>query len=110
MTMYENVYKHYENRHKIKDLNICGEVLLQKYPKDYAAFKWSLERNFMSLGNMVITSKTLYDEYCSWLFDILFEVEKRINIENYDDYQKRVFGFFVRTIISDLVIKQTVKG
>ena len=72
MTMYENVYKHYENRHKIKDLNICGEVLLQKYPKDYAAFKWSLERNFMSLGNMVITSKTLYDEYCSWLFDILF--------------------------------------
>lgn len=93
MTMYENVYKHYENRHKIKDLNICGEVLLQKYPKDYAAFKWSLERNFMSLGNMVITSKTLYDEYCSWLFDILFEVEKRTNIENYDDYQKRVFGF-----------------
>ena len=110
MTMYENVYKHYENRHKIKDLNICGEVLLQKYPKDYAAFKWSLERNFMSLGNMVITSKTLYDEYCSWLFDILFEVEKRTNIENYDDYQKRVFGFFVRTIISDLVIKQAVKG
>ena len=93
MTMYENVYKHYENRHNIKDLNICVEVLLQKYPKDYASFKWSLERNFMSLGNMVITSKTLYDEYCSWLFDILFEVEKRTNIENYDDYQKRVFGF-----------------
>ena len=52
MTMYENVYKHYENRHKIKDLNICGEVLLQKYPKDYAAFKWSLERNFMFIVHL----------------------------------------------------------
>jgi hypothetical protein len=109
MTMYENVYKHYENRHKIKDLNICGEVLLQKYPKDYAAFKWSLERNFMSLGNMVITSKTLYDEYCSWLFDILFEVEKRTNIENYDDYQKRVFGFLSERLFRTWLLNRPLK-
>lgn len=109
MTMYENVYKHYENRHKIKDLNICGEVLLRKYPKDYAAFKWSLERNFMSLGNMVITSKTLYDEYCSWLFDILFEVEKRTNIENYDDYQKRVFGFLSERLFRTWLLNRPLK-
>lgn len=109
MTMYENVYKHYENRHKIKDLNICGEVLLQKYPKDYAAFKWSLERNFMSLGNMVITSKTLYDEYCSWLFDILFEVEKELILKTMMII-RNVYLVFVRTIISDLVIKQAVEG
>ena len=109
MTMYENVYKHYENRHKIKDLNICDEVLLQKYPKDYAAFKWSLERNFMSLGNMVITSKTLYDEYCSWLFDILFEVEKRTNIENYDDYQKRVFGFLSERLFRTWLLNRPLK-
>ena len=107
--LYENVYKHYENRHKIKDLNICGEVLLQKYPKDYAAFKWSLERNFMSLGNMVITSKTLYDEYCSWLFDILFEVEKRTNIENYDDYQKRVFGFLSERLFRTWLLNRPLK-
>ncbi len=43
MKMY---IKHYENRHKIKDLNICGEVLLQKYPKDYAALKWRFRKKF----------------------------------------------------------------
>lgn len=37
--------------------------------------------------------KSLCDRYCSWLFDILFELEKRIDVSSYDMYQKRVFGF-----------------
>ena len=28
-----------------------------------------------------------------WVFTILFELEKRIDISNYDNYQARVFGF-----------------
>jgi len=61
------------------------------------------------LGNMVITSKTLYDEYCSWLFDILFEVEKRTNIENYDDYQKRVFGFLSERLFRTWLLNRPLK-
>ena len=34
------------------------------------------------------------DEYCSFLFDILFELEKNIDVNDGRDlYQKRVFGF-----------------
>ena len=42
---------------------------------------------------MWITKKDIYDRYCSWLFDILFEAEKKIDLNNYDEYQKRVMGF-----------------
>ena len=37
--------------------------------------------------------KKYFDEYCSWLFSILFEVEKKLNISNYSPNDARVFGF-----------------
>ena len=33
------------------------------------------------------------DRYCGWLFDILFELEKRLDISDYSVNDKRVFGF-----------------
>jgi hypothetical protein len=49
----------------------------------------------MYVGNMLLCKKDLFDEYSKWLFDILFEVEKRIHqdVETRDTYQKRVYGF-----------------
>ena len=43
--------------------------------------------------NMLYTRRSLFNEYCEWLFNILFEAEQLIDISNYDSYQQRVFGF-----------------
>ena len=37
--------------------------------------------------NMMIMEKELFDEYCTWLFDILFELKRRIG----DDQELSVF-------------------
>ena len=43
--------------------------------------------------NMFIMKKELSDAYCAWLFDILFELEKRLDISGYSKNDQRVFGF-----------------
>ena len=41
---------------------------------------------------MLIARKEVFDDYCKWLFGILFELEREIKISE-DSYQARVFGF-----------------
>ena len=43
--------------------------------------------------NMFIMSRDVFERYCSWLFDILFELERRLDISAYNDNDSRVFGF-----------------
>ena len=43
--------------------------------------------------------KDKFDAYCEWLFDILFELEKRLDISDYSDYDARVFGFVSERLI-----------
>ncbi|MDE6906497.1 MAG: DUF4422 domain-containing protein [Lachnospiraceae bacterium] len=87
------VYEHYASRHYGKDLDLCREVIQENYPEYLDAFDFSMDSILVSMGNMWITRKDVYDRYCQWLFDILFEVEKRLDMIGYDSYQQRVFGF-----------------
>ena len=42
--------------------------------------------------NMFIMKKEILDGYCKWLFDILFELEKRIDVTKYDTFHARYLG------------------
>mgnify|MGYP003187277251 FL=1 len=35
----------------------------------------------------------LFDQYCAWMFDVLFTLEERLDISDYSAYDARVFGF-----------------
>ena len=37
--------------------------------------------------------RELFDNYCTWLFSILFELQKNIDISDYDKQESRVFGY-----------------
>ena len=50
-------------------------------------------RTKLHIFNMFVMRKEKFDEYSQWLFAILFELEKRIDISNYNQYEARVFGF-----------------
>lgn len=83
----------YASDYNIFDLVTTGEVIRQMYPEYYDAFERLVHGNGTYFGNMMVSSKALYDEYASWLFSIFEEVEKKIDATQYDEYHRRVFGF-----------------
>ena len=41
---------------------------------------------------MFIMKKEIFDDYCKWLFDILFELEKKVDNSKYDSFHARFYG------------------
>jgi hypothetical protein len=95
-TKHLTIYCQYADCHIIKDLDIVLNILHEKYSDMFPLAERLLKKDRqMYVGNMLLCKKDLFDEYSKWLFDILFEVEKRIHqdVETRDTYQKRVYGF-----------------
>ena len=96
----ETVRSQYEHAHNKRDLDECECIIAEKYPEYSEAFTTVMGRTKLHILNMFAMKKDLFDEYCTWLFDILFELEKRIDISGYDQYQSRVFGFVAERLFN----------
>lgn len=83
----------FSKNHKPYYLEELDKLLQEKYPEEYAVYKELVTGVHTLFGNMLIAKKALFDEYHKWLFDILFELEKRIVIDEPDSYHRRIFGF-----------------
>ena len=99
--MPENImtsYEFYANEHFSKDLDIVLDIIKAKYPETLDSVNKALAKKKMFFANMMIMKKEYFHDYMTWLFDILFEAEKRINISSYDNYQKRIWGFLAERL------------
>ena len=103
------MWNQYALRHRISDWMECGKIIHELCPEYDPAYQWSQNCNFVSLGNMVITRKEILDEYCEWLFRILFEAERRIDTSGYDAYQRRIFGFLSERLFRVWLLKQPLR-
>ena len=74
----ETLEKHYEHNHHIKELNTAKDILIEKYPDYLGAYEKAMGRTWGYMFNMMILRSDLMDEYCTWIFDILFELSKRL--------------------------------
>lgn len=108
-TEYQTVLCHYEEKHNINDLILCRKAIEDIYPEYLNSFDICMNSSLMCLGNMIITRKEILDEYCKWLFDILFIVESNTNIESYDNYQKRIYGFLSERLLRVWVMNNKYK-
>lgn len=102
----ETVWSHYKNAHYIKDLEETRRIIEEKYPQYLDSFNEIMRGSKLHLYNMFMMKKEDFDAYCEWLFDILFELEKRIDITNYDNYQQRVYGFISERLFNVWLLYQ----
>lgn len=104
-----NYLGYFGEAHNAKDLLMVGEVIAEKYPEYAPYFQSAMEGNTYYYANLMVTSRELFESYAEWLFDILFEVEKRIDVESYDLYNQRVFGFLSEQMVKVWVEKNGLK-
>lgn len=89
----ETTYNQYIHAHHKEDLDITEAILKERYPEYLDAYKAVMGKSSGHRFNMFIMKKDVLGEYCEWLFGILFELEKRLDISQYSANDARVFGF-----------------
>ncbi len=106
----ENVRSHYEHAHYKKDLDIL-EALIDEYTPEYSiAFKQTMDATTLHLYNMFVMKTDDFNRYMEWLFTLMALLEEKIDISDYDDYQKRVFGFLSERLFNVWLIKNCLQS
>ena len=105
----ENLYSHYEHTMYIEPLDETRRIIEEKCPEYLGEFDKLHKRISAHMFNMFIMKKEILDEYCTWLFDILFELEKRTDASKYDSFHARFYGRISELLLDVWVNKNKIK-
>lgn len=96
----ETVYEQYRGSvgHHIEDLDAVIEVLKRDYPDMWPAAQAYLKGKRIYCCNMFIMKNELFQQYSSWLFDILGKHEQMRDISNYEPVDMRVSGYLAERL------------
>lgn len=73
------------------------------------AFDAVMAGNRLHLYNMLITSAAEFDAYCRWLFAVLTQVERMVDMTDYTPYQRRLYGFLGERLLNVWVAHRRLK-
>lgn len=77
------------------------EMVIDKlYPEYRADFDKFFAGNKAVLFNMMFCKAEVFDAYCKWLFDVLFELEKLVDLSELNAYQQRLYGFLSERLLN----------
>lgn len=99
----ETNYSQYAHAHHEVDLTTTRAILKERHPEYVAAYDDTMGRTTGHRFNMMVMRRDLLDEYCVWLFDVLGELEARLDISSYSNYDARVFGFVAERLLDPWV-------
>ena len=105
----ENLYSHYEHTMHIEPLDETRKIIEEKFPEYLEEFDKLHKRTSAHMFNMFIIKRDILNEYCTWLFDILFELEKRIDVTKYDAFHARFFGRVSELLLDVWINKNKLK-
>lgn len=95
----ETNYSQYAHAHHQVDLDVTRDIIAELYPDYLSSYDLCMKRTWGHKFNMFIMKRELVDAYCSWLFSILFELERRLDISSYSPNDQRVFGFVAERLL-----------
>lgn len=102
--------QYYGEAHNPEDLHAVGRAIQKLYPEDYPVFARVLQQSRYYYGNLMVTRRELFMDYAQWLFSILKEAGKEIDVSSYDLYNRRVFGFLSEQLLLVWITKKNLKA
>ena len=105
----ETTYSQYVHAHHAVDLDETRRILEERHPDCVAAFDAVMKSTSGHRFNMMVMKRPLFDDYCTWLFGVLSELERRLDVSSYSDYDRRVFGFVAERLLDVFVLARNVK-
>ncbi len=94
--------------HSANDWQICKSVVTDLFPDYIESFNYCEAQNYYSPYNVFIARKDFVMQYCNWLFPILFNIEKRVEIPE-NKYQARVLAFLAERLFNIYLYKNNIK-
>ncbi|OOF81828.1 exopolysaccharide biosynthesis protein [Rodentibacter ratti] len=88
----ETLYSHYANTLHAEHLDVTREIIAEKCGQFLESFDKVMKQRGGYMFNMFIMPKELVNDYCSWLFPILFELEKHLPTDKYSAFHARFYG------------------
>ncbi|MDL2202009.1 DUF4422 domain-containing protein [Brucella intermedia] len=92
--------------HHIKDFRLAEQVVSELYPSDKIFFKRMAKGATLYPCNIFVLKRTLFLEYCDWLFPILRELHERIDTTGYSSQAKRAVGFLAERLFTAFLLKK----
>lgn len=104
----ETGYSQYAHAHHAIDLDTMRTIIGERCPEYLPAFDRVMKQTHGHRFNMFVMARPLLDAYCAWLFDLLFALERRLDISAYSPYDARVFGFVGERLLDVWLITNRV--
>lgn len=99
--MYVPVREHYACApfHHGEDLELAEQILLERCPEYLDAADRYLSGTVCYFGNIFIMRRSVFLDYCQWLFPILEEFDRRRDVAGYGVQERRVDGYLAERLL-----------
>lgn len=105
----ESLRSHYKHTHDIEHLELTREIIRTECQEYLQTFDIVMDKTSAHMFNMVIMKREILDKYCSWLFPILFKLEKEIDATSLSAFNARLFGRVSELLLDVWLIHNHIK-
>lgn len=99
---------HYKHAHHPEGLDVTRDIIQELYPEYVSAYEMIMHRTWAHMFNMFVMRRDLYDAYMTWIFSLLFELERCLDMTGWSNYEARVFGFVSELLLDVWIEKNQV--
>lgn len=99
--MHVSVREHYANApyHRRGDLELAEQIVRGWYPDMAEALDAYLSGTVCYFGNIHIMRREIFRDYCTWLFPILEEFDRKADRTGYSSQERRVDGYLAERLL-----------